>query len=88
MSTSDLTIDDSAVVAASAPPAPIITARGVVKRYATGRVDRDSAMGWEVFTRSMDRFTDFACFRSSELLLLAESQRLTIPEADKQESSR
>jgi hypothetical protein len=59
-----------------------------VKRYATGRVDRDSAMGWEVFTRSMDRFTDFACFRSSELLLLAESQRLTIPEADKQESSR
>lgn len=59
-----------------------------IKRYAAGRVDRDSAMGWEVFTRSMARFTDFACFRSSELLLLAEQQRLATPEADKQVSSR
>lgn len=60
-----------------------------VKRYATGRVDRDSAMGWEVFTKSMARFTDFACFRSTELLLLAEAQRLAAPpEADKKTPSR
>ncbi len=59
-----------------------------IKRFAGGRVDHDSALGWEVYTKSMARFTDFACFRSSELLLLAEQQRLTTPEADKQVSSR
>lgn len=59
-----------------------------IKRYAGGRVDHDSALGWEVYTKSMTRFTDFACFRTSELLLFSEQQRLSTPEADNKDSSR
>lgn len=59
-----------------------------IKRYANGRVDPDSALGWETYTRSMARFVDFSCFRSVELLLGSEAQRLAETGANNPEPPR
>ncbi len=48
-----------------------------VERYATGRHDYDSALGWRRFLASMELYTDFAAWTALERLLDAERLRLT-----------
>ncbi len=47
-----------------------------LRRFATGRHDETASLGWEAYTRSMGRYSEFVCFRSIELLLGAEARRL------------
>ena len=35
-----------------------------LRMYAEGRSDRESALGWRVYTRSMDRYTEFAVWHA------------------------
>ena len=52
-----------------------------VRSYAVGRTDQRSAMGDEIYTKSMERYTQFVCFRMVELLLDKERSRLTVADA-------
>lgn len=47
-----------------------------LRRFTTGRHDETAALGWEAYTRSMGRYSEFVCFRTIELLLGAEARRL------------
>jgi hypothetical protein len=46
-----------------------------LKRYASGRVDERSALGWRSYTASMELFTQFAAHRTLERLFEAEQMR-------------
>jgi hypothetical protein len=52
-----------------------------VRRYAEGRHDPRSALGNDIYLKSMERFTQFVCFRTVELLLDRERERLALAEA-------
>ena len=52
-----------------------------VRRYARGRHDPRSAIGDEIYLKSMERYTQFACFRMVESLLRRERSRLTLADA-------
>lgn len=47
-----------------------------IKRYAEGRSERDSALGWRVYLVSMDHFTAFAAYQGVGKLLNKERLRL------------
>lgn len=47
-----------------------------LRRYAAGRHDANSALGWKRFTSSMDLYTEFAAHRTLGRLLDAERLRL------------
>ncbi len=53
-----------------------------VRVYAQGRHDPRTSLGWEYYTQSMARYTDFVCFRIVAELLLQEQQRIARAEAD------
>lgn len=52
-----------------------------VKQYATGRHDPRSALGWEYYTQSMGRYTEFVCFSVLKVLLEQEERRVLSAEA-------
>lgn len=52
-----------------------------VREYATGRYDPRSALDEELYVKSMERFTEFVCFRMVESVLERERRRLTVAEA-------
>jgi hypothetical protein len=52
-----------------------------VRAFAVGRTDQRSAMGDEIYTKSMERYTQFVCFRMVELILDKERARLTVADA-------
>lgn len=52
-----------------------------IRGYAVGRTDTRSAMGDEIYTKSMERYTQFVCFRMVGLLLDQERTRLTVADA-------
>lgn len=52
-----------------------------VRRYATGRHDPRTSLGWEYYTKSMARYTEFVSFRVVAELLHQERQRVTPTEA-------
>ncbi|QQS09778.1 MAG: hypothetical protein IPK69_03930 [Phycisphaerales bacterium] len=47
-----------------------------LRRYATGRSDDDSALGWRRYTKSMALYSQFACHKAVEELLRSEWSRL------------
>ena len=47
-----------------------------VRRYAEGRSESDSALGWRVYTASMELFTEFAAHHGVERLVRDETLRL------------
>lgn len=47
-----------------------------VRRYAEGRYDPVSALGWRRYTASMRLFSKFACFEAAERLIDMERSRL------------
>ncbi len=49
--------------------------RAAVKQYAEGRVDPDTALGWERYIKSMELFTQFASHRLVQELLDQERLR-------------
>jgi hypothetical protein len=56
-----------------------------IRDYAQGRYDDRTALGWELYTQSMGRFTEYACFRMVRLLLEQEYERLAVAEARRAE---
>ena len=48
-----------------------------VRAYAQGRHDDRSALGWEVYLASMDRYSQFAAHRAVDRLIQSEWLRLT-----------
>ena len=48
-----------------------------LQQFASGRHDADTALGWEVYVKSMDRYAEFAAHRAVGLLLDAEWMRLS-----------
>lgn len=59
-----------------------------VQRYAAGRHDRGSALGWRRFLVSMDLYTEFAAWRMVGRLLEHEWIRLAQPSRGEQASDR
>ncbi len=55
--------------------------RSDIRRYADGRHDRESALGWEGFLKSMARFEEFVCFQLIERLLQSEQRRISEEQA-------
>lgn len=53
----------------------------LVRRYAEGRHDPDSALGWRRYTASMSLYAKFACHEMTRRLLEAERQRLGVAAA-------
>ena len=54
------------------------------KAYAYGRSDPRTALGWQVYVKSMKRYTEFVCYRLVGRLLADERTRLTpVTEHDK-----
>lgn len=47
-----------------------------IRRFAEGRHDPDSALGWEGFVESMERFEQYACYRAVSELYARERVRL------------
>jgi hypothetical protein len=50
--------------------------RELVRRYAEGRHDPNSALGWKRYVSSMSLYGKFACYEMSRRLFEAERQRL------------
>ena len=50
-----------------------------VQRFAHGRHDDRTAMGWQIYVKSMRRYTEFVCYRVTKRLLGAEAARLGVP---------
>ncbi len=57
----------------------------MVRAYAEGRHDPRTALGHEIYLKSMERYTQFVCHRMVELLLERERARLTVAAAEDQE---
>ena len=53
-----------------------------VRRYAEGRHDPRTALGDDIYLKSMERYTQFVCFRTVELLLNRERERLALAGAE------
>lgn len=53
-----------------------------VERYATGRHEADSALGWQRYVASMELFTDYAAHASVRRVLDEERLRLAVGGAD------
>jgi len=52
------------------------------RAYAIGRTDPSSALGDRLYTQSMTRFTEFACFHALQRLLDQEARRVELAGAD------
>ncbi len=50
-----------------------------MKAYAVGRNDPRSALGWQLYVKSMKRYTEFVCYRVMDRLLAHERARLAPP---------
>jgi hypothetical protein len=48
-----------------------------VKAFAVGRHDDRTALGWQVYVKSMKRYTEFVCYRLMDRLLAAERARVS-----------
>lgn len=55
--------------------------RGRIRRYAEGRYDPVSALGWQRYTASMRLYAKFACFEIVEQLIASERSRVGGSEA-------
>jgi hypothetical protein len=58
-----------------------------VRRYAEGRHDFDSALGWKRYTASMELYTQFAAWYAAHRLIQEERLRLAAPAEQDGESS-
>jgi len=81
---------ESSVPATGAPSTPVASIAdqadasnhavlAEVQAYAVGRSDPRSAMGWQVYFKSMKRYTEFVCYRVLQRLLAQEQARLAPP---------
>lgn len=50
--------------------------RALIRSYAEGRYDPDSALGWQRYTASMALYAKFACYEMTRRLLESEQTRL------------
>ncbi len=50
--------------------------RADLRRFASGRIDPNSATGWKGYLAAMSRFERFACFELTRRLLASEADRL------------
>lgn len=50
--------------------------RALIRSYAEGRFDPESALGWQRYTASMALYAKFACYEMTRRLLASEQSRL------------
>lgn len=62
--------------------------QALIQRYASGRTEDQSALAWRGYTKSMKLFQEFACFRTVERLLDAESRRVASANSQQTVSAR
>ena len=58
------------------------------RAYAVGRNDTRSALGWQVYVKSMKRYTEFVCYRVLQQLLQQEQSRLAPPPTEHDKSQK